>query len=283
MKLLFIFALTNLASAQGLRQYNNRQDFFNNYRNEIIPYCIFGNEPVCSTKDETFANQCVLMLLGQKMKSKGWCEQKVTSESIPKSDKTSQNGYGAGSDRECPFCNDVFNPVCGTNGVTYANLCKLRECGRIDVANKGPCGIPDYVANPSQTCNCPFNFAPVCGQDYVTYQSQCVMGCAGARLQNEGSCIRNCGCSTLNKPVCGMDRKTFKNECELKCAGVPKLHDGECPNPKPVGCEHCEGFFNAVCGVNGVTYDNLCYLQCAKVNLFCRGPCPSIRTNCQCH
>lgn len=80
-----------------------------------------------------------------------------------------------------------------------------------------------------------------------------------------------------------MDRKTFKNECELKCAGVPKLHDGECPNPKPVGCEHCEGFFNAVCGVNGVTYDNLCYLQCAKVNLFCRGPCPSIRTNCQCH
>lgn len=80
-----------------------------------------------------------------------------------------------------------------------------------------------------------------------------------------------------------MNRQTYKNECNLKCKDVPKLHDGECPNPKPKGCEHCEGFFNAVCGVNGVTYDNLCYLQCAKINLFCKGPCPSIKTNCKCH
>lgn len=121
------------------------------------------------------------MLLGQKLKSKGWCQQKVTSEAIPKSDKTAKNGYGKGSDKECPFCNDVFNPVCGTNGVTYANLCKLRECARIDVANMGPCGIPDFKPDFS-TCNCPFNFAPVCGQDYVTYQSLCVMNCAQTRL-----------------------------------------------------------------------------------------------------
>lgn len=199
-----------------------------------------------------------------------------------KTDKTSENGYGAGDDANCPNCNSVFNPVCGTNGVTYSNLCKLRECARIDVANKGPCGIPDYKPSLAP-CNCPFDFAPVCGADFVTYQSRCVMQCAGTSMQNEGSCIRVCGCSRLQKPVCGMNRQTYDNECELKCAGIPKLHDGECPNPKPKGCEHCEGFFNAVCGVNGVTYDNLCYLQCAKVNLFCKGPCPSIRRNCKCH
>lgn len=73
-KFLALCALVAVAATQGLRQYNNRQDFFNNYRNPILPYCIFGNEPVCSTKDETFANQCVLMLLGQKLKSKGWCQ-----------------------------------------------------------------------------------------------------------------------------------------------------------------------------------------------------------------
>jgi hypothetical protein len=54
------------------------------------------------------------------------------------------------------------------NGVTYANLCKLRECARIDIANKGPCGIPNYV-NKSKTCPCDFVFNPVCGKDFVTY------------------------------------------------------------------------------------------------------------------
>ena len=86
------------------------------------------------------------------------------------------------------------------------------------------------------------------------------MNCSGNFLQNEGSCLRKCGCTKIDKPVCGMDRKTYMNDCERKCEGVDKLHDGECPNPKPAGCEHCQGFFNAVCGVNGVTYDNLCYL-----------------------
>lgn len=56
----------------------------------------------------------------------------------------------------------------------------------------------------------------------------------------------------------------------MKCAGIAKLDDGECPNPKPEGCEHCEGYFDAVCGINGVTYDNLCYLKCSKVKLFCK-------------
>lgn len=123
LSILLLAGLMSLTSSQGVNQYNNRQDFFNSYSNPIIPYCIFGNEPVCSTKDETFANMCVLMLLGQKLKSRGWCEQKVTSNNIPKSDKTSQNGYGQGNDPSCPNCNAVFNPVCGTNGVTYTNLC----------------------------------------------------------------------------------------------------------------------------------------------------------------
>ena len=34
-------------------------------------------------------------------------------------------------------CNS-FNPVCGTNGVTYANACQCREL-KIDVGYPGPC------------------------------------------------------------------------------------------------------------------------------------------------
>lgn len=90
---LFI-ALVAVVASQGLNQYNNRQDFFNDYSNPILPYCIFGNEPVCSTENETFANMCVMMLLGQKLKNKGWCDTKVSTETKVQSDKTAKNGYG---------------------------------------------------------------------------------------------------------------------------------------------------------------------------------------------
>lgn len=283
-KLTLILGMASLTLTQGLNSYNNNQAYFNPYANPIIPYCFLGNDPVCSTKNETFVNECVMILLGQDLGHRGWCEQKKGDASNKKTDKTFDNGYGEGSDKNCPLCNDVFNPVCGINGVTYQNLCRIRECARVDKSNMGPCGVPDYKApKEKKTCQCSFRFSPVCATDFVTYQDSCVMKCAGARFKNEGSCLRKCGCSNINKPVCGIDRKTYKNECELKCEGVLKLHDGDCPNPKPKGCEHCEGFFNAVCGVNGVTYDNMCYLKCSKVKLFCKKPCPSLKKNCKCH
>lgn len=122
------------------------------------------------------------MLLGQKLSYRGWCKEEPKEEDneFPKNQKTEENGYGPGSDKNCPLCNDVFNPVCGINGVTYSNLCKLKECARIDVANHGPCGIPDYKKPEGvDKCVCRFRFAPVCGTDFVTYQDRCVLNCAG--------------------------------------------------------------------------------------------------------
>ena len=76
------------------------------------------------------------------MKHRGWCAQ--VKEVVVETDETAANGWGASTDTNCPLCNDVFNPVCGINGVTYQNLCKLRECARIQKSNFGPCGVPDY-------------------------------------------------------------------------------------------------------------------------------------------
>ena len=284
MKTILVLVFASLYASQGLNSYNNNQAYFNPYANPIIPHCFLGNDAVCSTKNETFVNECVLILLGQTLKSRGWCIQE--EESLPKTDKTEENGYAStpSSDVNCPVCNNLYNPVCGVNGVTYSNLCKLRECARVEKSNMGPCGIPDYVRDERlRSCPCDFRFDPVCGADFVTYADKCLLNCAGVAFNNNGSCLRKCGCTKIDKPVCGVNRKTYFNDCELKCEGIAKLHDGECPNPKPAGCEHCEGYFNAVCGVNGVTYDNMCYLKCAKVNLFCKAACPSLKKNCQCH
>lgn len=102
----------------GLSSYNNNQAYFNPYSNPIIPYCFLGNEPVCSDRNETFVNECVMILLGQKLGQRGWCIQ-VKPEEDAVSDETPENGYGKSTDPRCPLCNDVFNPVCGINGVTY--------------------------------------------------------------------------------------------------------------------------------------------------------------------
>lgn len=49
-------------------------------------------------------------------------------------------------------CNS-WNPVCGTNGVTYANVCQCREA-RIDVGYKGACNTSariEWVKRPDES------------------------------------------------------------------------------------------------------------------------------------
>ena len=45
----------------------------------------------------------------------------------------------------CPVCEDIYRPICGSDGVTYASDCHLnaascREKQAIVVAKKEPCG-----------------------------------------------------------------------------------------------------------------------------------------------
>ncbi len=42
-----------------------------------------------------------------------------------------------GRDPNC-VCIEIFQPVCGTDGVTYANAC-LAGCASVDIASEGEC------------------------------------------------------------------------------------------------------------------------------------------------
>ena len=286
---LLALASTLLAAERSLQinTTSGNQDFSNPYANPVLPICFLGNSAVCGNDEKTYANECIMVLLGQAKKHDGWCV--VAAPQVDMNDEDApvpNNGYNSpgtsSQDSNCPKCNSVYNPVCGINGVTYQNLCMLKECGQVTKASVGPCGTPNFTPlEEPPSCPCFFSFSPVCGTDGITYANNCVLICAGVTKKSDGACMRPCGCTTIYKPVCSTDMKSFDNECLMRCENQKKMYDGKCPTSNPSQCANCAGYTRPVCGNNGVTYDNPCYLDCAKVEKYRDGPCPNNK-NCTC-
>ncbi|MFL2935555.1 MAG: Kazal-type serine protease inhibitor family protein [Myxococcota bacterium] len=113
-------------------------------------------------------------------------------------------------------CMEIYDPVCGCDGVTYSNSCYATIAGT-GVAQLGECNpVSDCLANgtgdvcselfycavgPGQcedsvpgTCEampqaCPYNWDPVCGCDGVTYANACAARAEGINVAQAGECV----------------------------------------------------------------------------------------------
>ena len=273
--------------------------------------CPIQDEEVCGINNITYQNECFLKRAGVAKAYDGWCingqnmqapvqVNNITTVGIPVTNPTSNptqisvasggsqliitkwwrnpdNGYLTPGEpyTGCP-CNDSLLPVCGTNGMTYANMCRA-ECANVKAVKYGECGDYNYQWPGPRSCLCPFEIDTrnaVCGVNQRTYESKCVSQCVNTPILGGGFCQNDCNCGHYFLPVCGRDGATYDNECKLDCKNVGKLHDGICAESSIDKCFFCEGNIKKVCGADGVTYDNECYMRCNGASKQSEGACP---------
>ncbi|XP_061469376.1 ovomucoid-like [Rhineura floridana] len=161
--------------------------------------CTNEDNPVCSTTAVTYANKCLFCVAWRASEGHltiihdGECELKDKCSVFPEPEKDE------------PFmCTLIYNPVCGSDDVTYTNLCyfcnaKRGREGNLTVVHEGEC-------KPKSECSafpepekdepiiCTMEFRPLCGSDGETYDNLCLFCAAkwkrGGNLTiiHEGEC-----------------------------------------------------------------------------------------------
>ncbi|XP_047394458.1 agrin isoform X3 [Sciurus carolinensis] len=271
---------------------------------------------------------------------------------------TVKNGEAACECRQA--CSGVYDPVCGSDGITYGSTCELEAMacalGRdIQVARRGPCDpcgqcrFGALCEAETGRCVCPSECVasaqPVCGSDGHTYASECelhVHACThqiSLHVASAGHCqtcgdavcafgavcsAGRCVCPRCERPplgpVCGSDGVTYRSACELREAACRQQRqieearagpceqaecgsgdagsgeDGECEQERcrqrggvwdedsedgPCVCDSsCQGVLRSpVCGSDGVTYGSECDLKRARCEsqgelyIAAQGPC----------
>ncbi|XP_036726429.1 agrin isoform X4 [Balaenoptera musculus] len=267
--------------------------------------CDGAYKPVCAHDGHTYDNDCwrqqaeCQQQRSLPAKHRGPCDQP------PSPCRGVQCPFGAmcavkNGEAECACqqaCSGIYDPVCGSDGVTYGSTCELEATacalGReIRVARRGPCDrcgqcrFGALCEAETGRCVCPSECVasaqPVCGSDGRTYASECELHvhactrqislhvasaepcqtcgdtvCAFGAVCSAGRCV----CPRCERPppgpVCGSDGVTYRSSCELREAACQQQMQIEEARAGP--CEQAEcGSGGSGSGEHGECEQELC-------------------------
>ncbi|ULT80858.1 hypothetical protein L3Y34_011025 [Caenorhabditis briggsae] len=250
-------------------------------------------DPVCTDSGATFLTECELKIENCKLKkldqpkleivSQGICEKDLLTDDFssnrnfqkPNIEFKRENSFNCSME-----CDNSYDPLCGTNGITYTNACSLQK----EICNAENSSTIE-IAYTGMCCdtNCPSDFSPVCDSKGNTHQNICHFGikrCIAERTFGDVLTIEkfevcneiqacNAQCPKEYSPVCASNQQNIVNECELnkiRCLvennvttgeKLVKEYDGECCR-----LENCDfSAFSPVCDTEGITHANMCLMN----------------------
>jgi len=217
-------------------KFENCDSIYGNCK-EIPQECTEVYQPVCGCNGKTYPNECGLDREKVRKNHDGECKPIVWE--CRSNNDCYIDGYNAkmfcefeecssidsnlgrlGKCTDVPvICSSLYAPVCGCDGITYANDC-LRQAAMVSKNHDGVCYEEPKKCFSDKDCT---------KKEFCEFK-----GC----LVETGKCTeipKVCPLDYVYQPVCGCDGKTYSNECTAHMNKVSINHKGKCEIQT---CEH---------------------------------------------